>query len=1239
MAESMTTTPANPVTVAGLISTSTGLGRTAAVTNLAWILASAGEKVLVIDWAGEAPDYLAPFHIDTLPGTDLLGYRDGLLPGHKAVELRQYAIPIGERRVHWLGVPGGRFTPPTEGDVVAWWKGLHELRYDYVLIDWPTDTSPDPLAGLCDVVAVLFGPSKSAVDDAARIAREVATSTMPYTPVVPVAARFDDRDENRAQRGRELISAAFAATDLHHGAVEIPYVDEADVEEALAVLVDEPGGTVLAAYERLAAAVTGGRIDALVSPSPAARHRFRHRLGLPVPDQVWRIAVVYSVPNRPWADWARQRLVRAGARVTMVPPRAAWPDGETVAGLVVISSPELPESEAVAQIARIIGAASPEQVDVIGIRVPDGAQPRAQSSEPTGRVVIDVGSRSEAEVGGELVTYFGLFDREAREPIRHPGDPHAVRLSNLLPRNESFVGREAELELLRDRMSGARGSGRWVLAGPPGSGTSQLAREYAHRFGYDYDLIWWLSARRSINVRAGLVRLAQAQPQPDTGASVLATLAALTRGTWYPRALLIYDGYEPGGSVASLLPAGSESVDVLITASDAAELTGTETVHIGPFAPGESDSLLCRQVSGLQSADGERIADAVARLPLALGLAAGWLRVTADALRAKGATQLRAAELAAGSFLERFAAIDPDSPALARTLGVVVASLAETTHGRLAVCLAQLCAYLSPDGVGIDLLRSRAVHDQLRELTGADADSLLLDNEELDEVLWTATSYGLFEVNWGSQAWVILHPALQEVLRSAPPWPGLGPVRRDHALRMLAEYAPGETDSSSPDAMARFDELQRHMFASGALESTDDAVRRWGVNHARHLFLHGDGEAWRYAVEIAEEVSARWLAEFGEQDVLRLRLNNQIANLHRALGHSERSGQVDEETQGTLRGTLGLRHRQTLISTRGRAADLRNLGSYLQAYNEDTEAWNGFREILGEDHRHTRMAAYNLATSAYLVGDVNRALQLQQDDYDRLVRLLGPANLEAWTSAARVGLWLRELGDYRAANDLLTTVAREIRREHEPGHPDVLWINWQLAVVQRRLGKAYKTVRDNEATATRYREAYGEDHPNTRGCTLSLAADHHALGHAVRAVELATQCLAGYHRDGPDHPFTALCRLNLAIYLRGNGLLDEAGRQAEAAYRMLADRLGPVHPWALNATVVRASLLAGRGELAAAIELAEPADATCRDLLGTRHPYTRASGENLATMRELAASKADPTGQHWAEMDIDVIPT
>jgi MinD-like ATPase involved in chromosome partitioning or flagellar assembly len=194
-----------------------GAGRSMALANVAWLLASCGKRVLCIDWDLEAPGlhrYFSPFLLDKdLTSSDgLINFIDhysnetfNLLLQEKGVpddwyerhaDLTDYAISV-----KWDFPPGGFLELiPSGRQVTAYstlvnffdWKDLYErlggrrlfeavkaaLRkeYDYILIDSRTGVSDT--SGICtvqmpDALVICFTYNNQSIRGASAIARDI----------------------------------------------------------------------------------------------------------------------------------------------------------------------------------------------------------------------------------------------------------------------------------------------------------------------------------------------------------------------------------------------------------------------------------------------------------------------------------------------------------------------------------------------------------------------------------------------------------------------------------------------------------------------------------------------------------------------------------------------------------------------------------------------------------------------------------------------------------------------------------------------------------------------------------------------------------------------------------------------------------------------------------------------------------------------------------------------------------
>ncbi|KAB1940240.1 tetratricopeptide repeat protein [Micromonospora sp. ALFpr18c] len=1261
-------------TIVSFVSPADDTGRSSAVANVAWILAGNGKKVLAVDWCPKTPrvyDFLRPVQVDAVaadqrlgeelaavltPATDAPPVPPATVIAPVAPEqgiLYRYAVSGSTATFSMVGLGASTDGLPT-GDAARIRQLLQQTDYDYVLIDAPVDLSAPGIthsAVLSDVAVVCMPPRRLSVQHAAGLAKELQQRATGGIRVL-AAPTLHEFPEPGHGGSRDYVRQAFAwllekpAGDApgpaSAGIVEVPAHNYDTFDDVLSVLADEPddANSPLTAYERITEWITGGEVTRAAPVPERIRRRYRHAVLLEPAENLGDIAVAYDPVDRPWADWIGGQLRRAGVRSHLWAVRpGAQPGFGPETTVLAVLSPDLAETAGTA-LAGLRPNAADLSAEVLGVLVAGEAW-----REPFGpERVVDLRAADAVRAQSLLLSQLGLIAPaqpagDLRNVPRFPAEADRRVRFNVPPRNPSFVGRDDYLERLRDHLTSE--DGPVTLTGGAGVGKSELAREFAHRFAYDYDVVWWIPAQDRETVQTGLGALANEIKAVDsTGAAEAALKALAAADGAFQRWLLIYDNADDADVLTGLRPRDGAG-HVLITSRDDGSSGLPSPLEVAALTGDESVAML-RRVLGISTEDARSIAVALEHLPLALRLATAWMRQRALGLERGGVPSL---EAVGQGVRELLAALDGQSDedpgeripgshtsSVARVLRITLAALRATPFGELAIRLAELSAFLSPEGIGLPLLRSTSMLTQLAAASGWDADDLLLDAGEVDLVLTVGARFALYDVDWGHGSALRMHRAIQVLLRGAAP-EAERCERHRQVLRGLAGYAPTDPEADDSRYAAVFDELQQHLIPSGALESDDRTVRHWVVKQVRHLYLSNDSDAWRSALLLATAACERW--DGGDEiDQLTMRMFVQTANLHRALGNYQEALLLDERVLSEQRRRYGLRHFRTLVAGRGRGGDLRGLGRFEDALVEDQATFKGFRELVGDDHPNTRMAVNNLGISFLLTGDAPEALRLARLERDRRMLLFGPEDPRTWRASCQVGTCEREVGAYDLS---LATLREALARIHElptGSLLDELRINRSLAVTERRLGLTIPAKKRSTETYSGYVKNLGEDHPLTRGSLLSLATDYYRAGDAGIAVKSAMRCLRGYERKlAPGHPFTAVCSVDLGLFQRGMKEFDQAVWYGERGLRSLRAKLGDAHPWTLAATTAQAGHLAARGDVDGALPMQEEAHGVALRYLGRSHPVTVDAAANLTAIRAL---RDGTPGAALTDTDIDV---
>jgi len=306
-----------------------------ALANVAWILASNGKRVLVIDWDLEAPGlhrYFHPFLADKE-----LSQTEGLIDFFVDFAVAAATpLPNSSRDRDWYernanilryaisldyDFPDGGFIDfvPAGKQGIAYstrvnsfnWDGFYERMgggvfiesfkeqarraYQYILIDSRTgvsDTSGICTVQLPDVLVVCFTLNTQGIVGSAAVAKSALEGSQARPDlsarkaelrILPVPMRIENAEYKKLERQLARARAAFSALpsqllplalDQYWGRVQFPYVSFYAYEEILATVGDRAGDPklFLAAAERLTGYITEGVVQELPPMDEVERH-------------------------------------------------------------------------------------------------------------------------------------------------------------------------------------------------------------------------------------------------------------------------------------------------------------------------------------------------------------------------------------------------------------------------------------------------------------------------------------------------------------------------------------------------------------------------------------------------------------------------------------------------------------------------------------------------------------------------------------------------------------------------------------------------------------------------------------------------------------------------------------------------------------------------------------------------------------------------------------------------------
>ncbi len=802
------------------------------------------------------------------------------------------------------------------------------------------------------------------------------------------------------------------------------------------------------------------------------------------------------------------------------------------------------------------------------------------------------------ESEGDTLTTSGppFAETNERRPRMAPGIIHG-----LPSRNPRFTGRRDLLWRLRQEL--VDNSQRTALLphtlhGLGGVGKTQLAIEYVWQYSRDYDLISWVPADDTTQVRAALAELGQAMalPEgPDIRRTVDIVLDALRTNAAGLQWLLVFDNADDPENLRPYLP--YPSGHVLITSRNTSWSEVANTLEVDVFDRAESVELLRTRTPELSVIDADMLADRLGDLPLALEQAAAWLAETG----------MQVAEYLA-LFEEQFQKLMADPPigypvSLAATYQVPLSKLREQSPA--AAQLLAVCSFLGPAPIRTTLLRDGGGHADIP----SPLDHTISDPISLRAAVREIGRYALARMD-SDRDEITIHRLVQLVVRAH-----LDAHDRKRFLH-AAQDILARANRSEPDNELnwfRHLELSSHIVPSGLIEAESEAARRAVLDQIRYRWMRGDYES---SEELGKLTVQAWRRRWSADDQLTLIAQRHLCNALHALGKYDEARALAKSTLDQMLQVLGQNDRHTLATADMVAWGMRIQGDLQAARQIDENNLELCRQAFGESDPLTLQVAHNFAIDLRWLGDFEGARARDEDSLRLRTRVYGPDNWRTMMSTSAVNRDLCGLGEYEIGLHLQEATLGAQTQILGNLHHVVLLETRNLAILQRKAGHYSLALSTIENLCETYARRFGSNHEHTLAAMLSYSNALRDSRELERARKVGEETLAHYQRlFGSQHAVTLACAANLAIIRRQLGDVVSALALNEAALDAFTRLLSPDHPFTLCCAVHLSSDLAGLGRQDAARDRSEQTLPRAIAVWGEGHPYTLACQLNTALDR------------------------
>ncbi|MEO1298251.1 MAG: tetratricopeptide repeat protein [Cyanobacteria bacterium J06636_16] len=748
------------------------------------------------------------------------------------------------------------------------------------------------------------------------------------------------------------------------------------------------------------------------------------------------------------------------------------------------------------------------------------------NDKPVSRATIKrffQGKRIQAALFGAICAALELDP----DTIEASGRVAAVRSQPwLVPyrRNAFFHGRAAVVAALRETFGDCQTASQPVvqaLSGLGGIGKTQVAVEYAYRYGPEYSAVLWVSAETETTRLGSIQKIAQALELPlIEHQSRDATLAAVL--TWLaqtPQWLLVFDNADQPELLTSIVPKWGQGHILITSRAQRFDRLGlAQPVRLTTLSSEAAVAFLFGRTGqspdDVQEASAARaIATELDGLPLALEQAAAYI---VD-------RQTRFQDYLTSYRHHRFAVLQRSRP----ITGEYARSVANTwslnfrqveVDSPIAAALLRVSAFLAPEGIPYEVFEqgAEALQSPLKEaLAIAPTDPTCVP-----EILMPLSRFSLVTIEPTARSYS-LHRLVQEALR------------RDLAM----------------------DDVACQYWATQAIEMVGlvfPAIEVDSEFSCDRLLPHA-------------LVCQHWLEQYDYHSAEAARLLNQAGHYLIWCGRYAEAEPLVLAAVAMRQQMWGDAHLEVATSLYNLGAIYRAQGRFEAAATQYNAALKIRQTLLEGDHADIATSLNNLAVLHQYQGRFTEAESLQQAAIAMRTRLFGDDHLDLASSLSNLGLLYLEQQRSEDAEPLFLRVYDIYQRQLGDAHPYIATTLNNLALVYQAQ-QQFEAAEDSFQTALAlYLDRFGEAHPVVATILNNIARLHKAQGKRTSARKLFEQSLALRRQVlGPQHPDVASTCYDLAELLPSQGEQQEALGLLLSAFQIQGVILGSNHPSTLK---------------------------------------------------------------------------